>query len=243
VDYQKHYNRLIEKAQQRTLTEEYVESHHIIPKCIGGSNLKSNLVDLTPEEHFVAHQLLVKIYPGEPKLIYACMLMTVSNQHLHRSLNKVYGWIKRKNREVRQGRNVGDNNPSKRPEVRQKISDAIKGRQRSESHNENVRIYREANPPTVEQRQRMGAPHKGIPLSQEQKDKIGKTHRELGTAPPSALGRKLSDETKKKISDAKKGKSQPSKGKPRSEETKRKISESVKTRYKEKAILSDAVIT
>jgi hypothetical protein len=28
-----------------------------------GSDLVSNLVYLTPEEHYVAHQLLVKMYP------------------------------------------------------------------------------------------------------------------------------------------------------------------------------------
>lgn len=241
MDYQKHYNNLIERAQQRSLEEYYVELHHIIPKCVGGTNLKSNLVNLTPEEHFVAHQLLVKIYPTEPKLIYACMLMCVSNEHQQRTSNKAYGWIRRKNSETRKGRNVGVDNPAKRSEVRQKISEAMKGRKRSNSHNENVRIYREANPPTVKQRQRMGAPHKGVPLSQDQKEKTSKTNKERGILPPSALGRVMSDETKQKIGKANIGRKSAAKGIPRSEEIKRKISESVKKRYVEKSICLDAV--
>ena len=41
---------------------EYFENHHIVPKCKGGSNDKSNLVLLTSREHFLAHKLLWLIY-------------------------------------------------------------------------------------------------------------------------------------------------------------------------------------
>lgn len=69
---------------------------------MGGSDSKSNLVDLTPEEHFVAHQLLVKIYPKESKLVYAACWMKsrVAN-------NKEYGWIKRKFSEVEKEAKTG----------------------------------------------------------------------------------------------------------------------------------------
>jgi len=39
----------------------YVEKHHIIPKSLGGSNRKENLVVLTAREHFVCHLLLTKM--------------------------------------------------------------------------------------------------------------------------------------------------------------------------------------
>ena len=39
----------------------YYETHHIIPKSLGGNNSKSNLVLLTAREHFLAHYLLCKI--------------------------------------------------------------------------------------------------------------------------------------------------------------------------------------
>ncbi len=57
MDHHKAYERLYERAIDREL-DEYTEVHHIVPRCIGGDNSKSNLVRLTPEEHFVAHQLL-----------------------------------------------------------------------------------------------------------------------------------------------------------------------------------------
>lgn len=70
MNYQKIYNQIIERAKNRKL-KGYKERHHIIPKCIGGSNKKDNIVELTAREHFVCHHLLTKIYPKNPKLWYA----------------------------------------------------------------------------------------------------------------------------------------------------------------------------
>lgn len=94
MDYIKHYNLLIDKAKNRIL-EQYTEKHHIIPICMGGSNLPDNLVNLTPEEHYIAHQLLVKIYPNNLKLLHAANMMAVSSNNHNRN-NKRYGWLKRK---------------------------------------------------------------------------------------------------------------------------------------------------
>lgn len=38
----------------------YSERHHIIPKCMGGTNDKHNLVYLSAKEHFICHVLLIK---------------------------------------------------------------------------------------------------------------------------------------------------------------------------------------
>jgi len=94
MNYNKIYFSLIEKAKNRVL-EGYVEKHHIIPKCLGGSDSIDNLVVLTPEEHFLAHLLLLKIYPNNTKLIYAAAMMTVHNSN-YRMNNKLFGWLKRK---------------------------------------------------------------------------------------------------------------------------------------------------
>lgn len=65
---------------------------------MGGSNDSSNLVKLTPEEHYIAHQLLVKIY-NSPKLVYAAMMMLPTNKFHHNGSgrnNKLYGWLRKK---------------------------------------------------------------------------------------------------------------------------------------------------
>lgn len=78
MNYQKHYNLLIVRAKQRASSKKeankilgYSEAHHIIPRCIGGLDTKENIAHLTPEEHYVAHQLLIKIYPKQIGLVNA----------------------------------------------------------------------------------------------------------------------------------------------------------------------------
>lgn len=107
MNYQRIYNTIIERSKQRTLLE-YTEEHHIVPRCVGGTDDSHNLVMLTPEEHYVCHQLLVKIYPGNIKLVKAAMFMVASNKHQRRS-NKTYGWLKKQYSEYMKG----SNNPSK----------------------------------------------------------------------------------------------------------------------------------
>ena len=107
MNYEKHYYILITRAKNRTLTENY-ETHHIIPRCLGGKNDANNLVRLTPEEHYTAHLLLVKMHK-DPRLVYAAQMMTTGSKHNRRS-NKMYGWLRRRYIEIcrqRTGKNNG----------------------------------------------------------------------------------------------------------------------------------------
>lgn len=106
MNYQKHYNKLIDRAKNRIL-EGYSESHHIVPRCMGGLDEESNLVSLTPEEHYVAHQLLVKIYPNEHRLVYGLLLMT-TDAFGNRVHNKLFGWHRRKLAKATSIRNIGN---------------------------------------------------------------------------------------------------------------------------------------
>ena len=106
MNYQNIYDNIIRRGQSRVLTE-YKESHHIVPRCLGGTDEPSNLVDLTPEEHYTCHQLLVKIYPDNNKLLNAALFMTANG--MGRRSNKVYGWLKRRYSEYMKG----PNNPTK----------------------------------------------------------------------------------------------------------------------------------
>ena len=42
-----------------------IEMHHIVPKSLGGSDDKSNLIALTPRQHYLAHWMLWKAYGKE----------------------------------------------------------------------------------------------------------------------------------------------------------------------------------
>jgi hypothetical protein len=94
MDYALHYDRLIARAKNRVLSS-YVERHHVLPRCLGGSDDPSNIVRLTGEEHFVAHQLLVKMHPGHLGLVWALSAMCSGSGRQDRT-NKRYGWLRRK---------------------------------------------------------------------------------------------------------------------------------------------------
>ena len=50
---------------------EYKERHHVIPKCLGGTNDKNNLIDLYAKEHYIAHKLLALENPSNNGLQFA----------------------------------------------------------------------------------------------------------------------------------------------------------------------------
>ena len=59
--YTRWYYSIIDRAKSRPKNNGYVERHHIIPKSLGGSNNKENIVSLTAREHFLVHLLLVRM--------------------------------------------------------------------------------------------------------------------------------------------------------------------------------------
>lgn len=100
MNCQRIYDQLIERSRTRIPPEGYIEHHHIIPRCMNGSDEKSNIAILTPEEHFVAHVLLVKIHTEVPGLIVAVSKMTSGRKvKLKVKHRKLYGWLKRKHSE------------------------------------------------------------------------------------------------------------------------------------------------
>ena len=93
MNYQAIYIRLISNKIKKI---GYVEKHHILPRCLGGTDDKENIVELYPEEHYLAHLLLCKIYPKNQKLLYATMNMTTGSMiNNGKRTNKAYGWLRR----------------------------------------------------------------------------------------------------------------------------------------------------
>jgi hypothetical protein len=93
------YYRIIDKALSRNIKSKkeanvvlgYTEVHHIIPKSIGGSNLKDNLVFLTGREHFLCHWLLVKMTTNKAneKMIFALNGMKRNSSKQNRYNTKI----------------------------------------------------------------------------------------------------------------------------------------------------------
>jgi len=113
MNYYKHYDVLINRGLLReannTLPSEYTEIHHILPKSMGGTDIKSNLVILTGREHFIAHQLLVKMHPEHKGLSCALFYMTCGNEN-RKNTNRTYAWHRRRLSEYMSISQQGENN-------------------------------------------------------------------------------------------------------------------------------------
>lgn len=111
MDYSKHYNTLINRAKFRLPDiNTYYEKHHIIPRCMQGTDDTSNIVLLTGREHFIAHQLLVKMYPGNHSLIKAANAMCQFSNIMLRSENRRYDWLRHKLSHTMSVSQTGDGN-------------------------------------------------------------------------------------------------------------------------------------
>jgi hypothetical protein len=102
MNYQKIYESIIEKSKyenriklrKNDLNYIYYEDHHIIPKCLSGTDDKSNKVLLTSKEHYICHKLLTYIYKGDSKIVYAFFRMTFDKQGKHFISGRNYTYAK-----------------------------------------------------------------------------------------------------------------------------------------------------
>lgn len=75
VTYEEFINNILETRGRNGCGDEYHETHHIVPKCMGGTNEEENLIDLYAREHFEAHRLLALENPENDGLVYAWWCM------------------------------------------------------------------------------------------------------------------------------------------------------------------------
>lgn len=114
-DSRNSYIKIIEEYKNKKL-ECYTEKHHILPKSLGGSNNKNNLVEVPLLVHYELHKLLPEfsIGPDHYKMMFAYSFVAC----VHKRYDDFDRTILTKY------------NPSKRPEVRKKISIAAKNNMR-----------------------------------------------------------------------------------------------------------------
>lgn len=143
----------MERSKSRRLSG-YCERHHIIPRCMGGNSDPGNIVRLTPEEHFVAHQLLVKMHHGHIGLVWALSAMCNQTSTMPRA-NKRYGWLRRRLAETLRARYSGK--PLSK-EHRRKLSEAAKAR---------IRV-----PHSDYTKRKISAAHKGRVFTPEHRAKL-----------------------------------------------------------------------
>jgi hypothetical protein len=166
MNYQANYDALIARAKIRLL-DGYSERHHVVPRCLGGSDVSSNIVNLTPEEHYVAHQLLVKIHPDSIGLVTAASLMSKRC-----SGSRAYGWLRRRISETRKGKRLSEN-------TRAKISIAKLGHQygpNSAEHNAKIAAAKLGKRLSKKHIEKISASRKGVPWTAARRACLENSH-------------------------------------------------------------------
>lgn len=73
----------------------YTERHHVVPRALGGSDDKDNLIRLTPEDHFFAHLCLARIHGGSMWVPLVLMRGGSKRRWIPSQSRRKYGWASR----------------------------------------------------------------------------------------------------------------------------------------------------
>lgn len=207
--YYKTYNSLIDKCLKSTYSSDvYTEKHHILPKCMGGTDNQSNLVIMSAREHIIAHLLLMNAFPEISGLTFAanCML----------SYGTVRSNIAKENLSTKTFSIVREENSKRRSLEYSKERHPMYGKKHSKESKKKIslsKLGRKMPPASDELRRKRSEnvkgeknPMYGKHLSNDHKKKLSNAFK--GEKHP-LFGKHLSNETKKKISDTQKGRKLP----------------------------------
>jgi hypothetical protein len=115
MNYKTIYDSIIEYRKTQQPVNEYCETHHIIPKSIGGSNNQDNLVILTAREHFICHLLLVKIHENSQnyyKMVKAFFMMQTESKNQQRYISsRRYSKLREDYSKLQSNSVIGNKNP------------------------------------------------------------------------------------------------------------------------------------
>jgi hypothetical protein len=223
--YTKIYRSIIEnsKAKNRKKGEEYYENHHIIPKSLGGSNSKDNLVFLTPREHFICHLILTKITVDSDrvKMIYALRRLANSNIKL---TSRQYDIVRNLHISILKS-------TPKSEEHKRKISESNKGKKLSKEHRDKLRKPKSEDHKEKLRKPKINTENMGkYERTEEIRKRMSEAHIGLQTREKNPMfGRKHTEEVKKAHSEKMKG-NQNGKGWIPSEDARAKMSARAKNR-------------
>jgi hypothetical protein len=198
MNYTKVYNQLIERAMGRKPEKGgYYESHHIIPKCMGGSNDKTNKVKLTYREHFIAHWLLHRANPTNKSLAASFHIMAFGTSWRNARKERGNEWMpsSRQLEEAKMSKVMERRGTKHSEETRKKISESNKGKK---SWRKGLSGDVAA---TVETREKMRLAKLGKERSDEVKERISEgKKKQVPTGPANhRYGTKHTEETKAKL--------------------------------------------
>lgn len=178
-----YFNIITSRQNSQLDSSVYYEKHHIIPRSLGGSNIKDNLVYLTFREHFIIHWLLTKMCENRKdqiKMKHAFGFMVYGKRKEYHNITSIqYSAAKNQKREALNSE-----------EHKHRLSKLKKGIPRSEETKQKIREKRALQKPMSEEtKKKIGNAHRGIPKSDNFKQTMSILHK----------GKTVSLQTKEKL--------------------------------------------
>ena len=180
MNYKKIYDNLVSSRKYRgeiKRKNDGFNKHHILPKCLGGEDIRENYVLLTFREHLLAHKLLCEIFPESKELKYAYLRM-IQSSHSDRKENR-YKTINGKKisyttkdleilreesiaylREINLGKKLTE-------EHKRKLSKSHLGKKASKETRKLLSKIRKGHPTSEETRKKISISNKGKKFSKE----------------------------------------------------------------------------
>lgn len=204
--YKRTYNSLIEKCKSTNYSDDIVvEIHHIVPKCMGGDNSKENLVKMPTREHIVAHMLLARIYPENPKIIIAlALILDTRDVSSSRISSRMVAYFREERRFALSESRKGENNPN----YGHKHSNESKKLMSEKTKGENHWLYGKSHKESTKKKiseSLMGEknPNYGKTFSEEHRKNISKSRKGKFVGEKNSFyGKHHSDDSRKLISEA-----------------------------------------
>lgn len=185
MEYQEFINNIINTRGLNGIKKPgYFEIHHIVPKCMGGTDEFLNKIRLTAQEHYEAHRLLALENPDNEKLIFAWWCFSngwdTNLQKRYKVTAEEYAEAKEKFRTMMSKKNSGTSSPfygknfngPNNPHFGKKHSEETKLLLSELAKNRKMSEETKAKISKTLKAQNRTAWNKGIKLSKEHKEKV-----------------------------------------------------------------------
>lgn len=205
IRYDKFIQNIVSVRGLKGIQNDYFERHHILPRCCGGTDDPSNIIDLFPEEHYNAHKILAEDNPDILGLQQAFACMSFMQKDRYKVTAEQFGAARRAQAKASSARLKG----------------VVPGLRKGIPHSEKTKqLLREINKnyhPTDEARRKQSEAQRGRIVSTETRQKLSEARKGIKHPPEfgenisrklkgnqNALGHTLSQECKNQIQQTKK---------------------------------------
>ena len=150
-------NNIINTRGRFSCHNEYHERHHIIPRCMNGTDDDDNLIDLYAREHYEAHRLLALENPDNEQLMFAWWIMSTKS-------STTYGRYELTAEEYEEAKKMLSKAQSKakKEQFANKENHPMFGKSHSEESKKKMSEAKKGKP----------SPKKGQPVSEDKKERL-----------------------------------------------------------------------